>query len=101
MREFVSATPTAPDLIFYDMFSSEIAHVLRTPEVFRKIFATCQGRDAELHTRACSALIRAALLATGFHLADNLDTIIALTPNASKRAARAYNLIKKPIHDCS
>ena len=78
----------APDLIFYDMFSTRSSAHLWTLGVFRKLFAACAGRAAELFTYTCSTANRAALLAAGFHLArgrnagEKIETTIALTPAA-------------------
>jgi queuine tRNA-ribosyltransferase len=79
---------TAPDLIFYDMFSTRSSAHLWTLGAFRKLFAACGGRAAELFTYTCSTANRAALLASGFHLArgrnagEKVETTIALTPAA-------------------
>jgi queuine tRNA-ribosyltransferase len=78
----------APDLIFYDMFSTRSSAHLWTLGVFRKLFAACAGRAVELFTYTCSTANRAALLASGFHLArgrnagEKIETTIALTPSA-------------------
>jgi queuine tRNA-ribosyltransferase len=79
---------TAPDLIFYDMFSTRSSAHLWTLGIFRKLFAACAGRAVELFTYTCSTANRAALLASGFHLArgrnagEKIETTIALTPAA-------------------
>jgi queuine tRNA-ribosyltransferase len=81
-------SPAAPDLIFFDMFSSKTDGDQWTLGAFRQIHAACAGRAVELFTYSCSTPIRAALLAAGFHVAkgqgtvDKLDTTIALTPEA-------------------
>jgi queuine tRNA-ribosyltransferase len=78
----------APDLIFYDMFSSRSSAHLWTLGAFRKLFAACAGRAVELFTYTCSTANRTALLAAGFHLArgrnagEKTETTIALTPAA-------------------
>ena len=77
-----------PDIIFYDMFSSNSDNDHWTLEAFRCLFAVCGGRAAELFTYTCSTAIRAALLAAGFHIAkgrsigEKRETTIALTPAA-------------------
>ena len=83
------ATATAPpDMIFYDMFTSHTCPAQWTLEAFRRLFAACQGRAAELFTYSCSTTTRAALLATGFFVAkgrgtgEKKETTIALTPAA-------------------
>jgi queuine tRNA-ribosyltransferase len=78
----------APDLIFYDMFSTRSSGHLWTLGTFCKLFAACAGRAVELFTYTCSTANRAALLAAGFYLArgrnagEKIETTIALTPAA-------------------
>jgi queuine tRNA-ribosyltransferase len=94
--EFLAILPAAPapDLIFFDMFSSKVSGAPWTLAAFRQIFAACAGRAAELFTYSCSTPIRAALLAAGFQVAkgrgtvDKLDTTIALTPEAGASSGR-------------
>jgi queuine tRNA-ribosyltransferase len=82
----------APDLIFYDMFSTKTSSHLWTAATFRRLFEACAGRAAELFTYTCSTANRAAFLAAGFHVArgrnagEKLETTIALTPPARQRA---------------
>jgi queuine tRNA-ribosyltransferase len=82
----------APDLIFYDMFSTKTSAQLWTAASFRRVFEACAGRAAELFTYTCSTANRAALLAAGFFVAkgrnagEKLETTIALTPAALQRA---------------
>jgi queuine tRNA-ribosyltransferase len=90
----------APDLIFYDMFSTRSSAHLWTLGVFRKLFAACAGRAVELFTYTCSTANRAALLAAGFHLArgrnagEKIETTIALTPAALRSSfARRRELL--------
>jgi queuine tRNA-ribosyltransferase len=88
--ETMSAAPAAPDLIFYDMFSTRTSGDQWTLEVFRKLFEACAGRPAELFTYTCSTANRASLLAAGFYVArgrnagEKLETTIALTPAACR-----------------
>lgn len=76
----------APDLIFYDMFSTKTSTQLWSFSTFRQVFAACSGRAAELFTYTCSTANRAALLAAGFFVArgrnagEKVETTIALTP---------------------
>ena len=78
----------APDLIFYDMFSTKTSAQLWTAATFQRVFEACAGRSAELFTYTCSTANRAALLAAGFYVArgrnagEKLETTIALTPAA-------------------
>jgi len=98
--DFVAILPAAPapDLIFFDMFSSKTSGAQWTHAVFRKIAEACAGRPAELFTYSCSTPIRAALLAAGFHIAkgrstgDKVETTIALTTEACGPSCR-YDLL--------
>jgi queuine tRNA-ribosyltransferase len=82
------ADAPAPDVIFFDMFSSKTDGHLWTLGAFRKVFEACRGRAVELFTYTCSTPIRAALLAAGFYVAkgistvDKVDTTIVLTREA-------------------
>jgi queuine tRNA-ribosyltransferase len=86
-REQMMHAP-APDLIFYDMFSTKTSAGLWTADTFRRVFHASGNRDAELFTYTCSTANRAALLAAGFFVAsgrnagEKLETTIALTPAA-------------------
>ncbi|MHA3772442.1 tRNA guanosine(34) transglycosylase Tgt [Verrucomicrobiota bacterium sgz303538] len=86
--ETMTQAPSAPDVIFYDMFSSKTNCDEWTFEAFRRLFTVCKGRDTELFTYTCSTAIRVALLAAGFYVAkgrstgEKLETTIALTPEA-------------------
>jgi queuine tRNA-ribosyltransferase len=83
--ETMSRAP-APDLIFYDMFSTKTSSHLWSAATFRRLFQACAGRAAELFTYTCSTANRAAFLAAGFYVArgrnagEKLETTIALTP---------------------
>ncbi|MDQ6654513.1 MAG: tRNA guanosine(34) transglycosylase Tgt [Verrucomicrobiota bacterium] len=80
--------PAAPDIIFYDMFSSKTSADAWTLEAFRTLFAACGDRAVELFTYTCSTSVRVALLASGFFVAKGRsmgakeETTIALTPAA-------------------
>jgi queuine tRNA-ribosyltransferase len=90
-REAMTRAP-APDLIFYDMFSTKTSAQLWTASTFQRVFESCAGRAAELFTYTCSTANRAALLAAGFFVVrgrnagEKLETTIALTPAAFQRA---------------
>jgi len=94
--EFLAILPAAPapDVIFFDMFSSKTSGAQWTLAAFRQIFEACAGRATELFTYTCSTPIRAALLAAGFHVAkgrstvDKTETTIALTPEAGGSPCR-------------
>ena len=78
----------APDLVFYDMFSTKTSGTLWTYATFRELFAACSGRPVELFTYTCSTANRAAMLAAGFFVArgrragEKVETTIALAPSA-------------------
>jgi queuine tRNA-ribosyltransferase len=98
--ETLAQAPLAPDLIFYDMFSSKTHGEQWTIEIFRRLFAACAGCATELFTYSHSTAARAALLAAGFHLAKGRpagakeETTIAFTPAALARpAARQYEML--------
>ena len=84
----VMSHASAPDVIFYDMFSTKTSAQLWTAATFRQVFHACAGQAAELFTYTCSTANRAAFLAAGFYVArgrnagEKLETTIALTPVA-------------------
>ncbi len=86
--ELIERAPAPPDVIFYDMFSSKTHPGPWTCAAFRRLYAACGGRAAELFTYTVSTAARVALLAAGFHVAkgrstgDKVETTIALTPQA-------------------
>jgi queuine tRNA-ribosyltransferase len=89
--DFLATMPqasAAPDLIFYDMFSSKTHADAWTMAAFEQLFAACAGRAVELFTYTCSTSIRVTLLAAGFYLARGRgmgakeETTIAFTPEA-------------------
>jgi len=93
----------APDLIFFDMFSSKTSPDQWTLNAFRQIAEACSGRAAELFTYSCSTPVRAGLLAAGFHVArgcstgDKVETTIALTPAAcAPQAGSHHTLLSTP-----
>jgi queuine tRNA-ribosyltransferase len=96
----VAEASTPPDLIFYDMFSSRTHPEQWTIAIFRRLFAACAGRAAELFTHTHSTAARAALLAAGFYVAKGRpagakeETTIALTPAAlCSPFCRSYELL--------
>lgn len=80
----------APDVIFYDMFSSKTSAELWTAAIFRQLFARCETRVTQLATYTCSTANRAAILAAGFFLAkgrnagEKEETTVAMTPPAAR-----------------
>jgi queuine tRNA-ribosyltransferase len=92
----------APDVIFYDMFSTKTSAELWTVRIFRRLFDLCRGRDTELFTYTCSTANRAALLAAGFFIArgrnagEKVETTIAMTSDALPSvAARKRDLLSQ------
>ncbi len=89
----LTSAPAAPDLIFYDMFSSKTTTDAWTIESFRKLLAACGDQPVELFTYTVSTAARVALLAAGFHVArgrstgEKHETTIALSPAAGRGAA--------------
>jgi queuine tRNA-ribosyltransferase len=84
----------APDVIFYDMFSTKTSARLWEARTFRQIFEACAGRPVDLFTYTCSTANRAALLSAGFFVARGrnagakVETTIALTPEAFRSAQK-------------
>ncbi|HVF71230.1 MAG TPA: MnmC family methyltransferase [Chthoniobacterales bacterium] len=93
--ERMSDAQSAPDLVFYDMFSSRTSGRLWAFPTFRRLFEICGAKDVELFTYTCSTANRAALLAAGFFVArgrnagPKIETTIALTPLAASHPKRA------------
>ncbi|MDQ6861272.1 MAG: tRNA-guanine transglycosylase, partial [Verrucomicrobiota bacterium] len=89
----ISAALEPPDLIFYDMFSSNTCPEQWTRETFERLFAVCRGREVELFTYTCSTAARVALLAAGFYVArgrnagEKEETTVAFTAEAAHRHA--------------
>jgi queuine tRNA-ribosyltransferase len=91
---FLETMPMAaapPDLIFYDMFSSQSSLDQWTRSAFQQLFEACGARAVELFTYTRSTANRAALLAAGFYVAagrsagEKEETTIALTPEAFRQ----------------
>ncbi len=83
--ENIASSP-APELIFYDAFSSNSDDRLWTLAAFRQVFAACAERDVELITYSASTAVRASLLAASFFVGrghgsgDRLESTVAFTP---------------------
>lgn len=81
----------APDLIYYDPFSSKTDHRLWTPESFSQVFRHCADRATELYTYSTSTAVRAALLCAGFFVGPGaptgpkLETTRAFTRSVTER----------------
>jgi queuine tRNA-ribosyltransferase len=94
--------PAAPDLIYYDLFSSKSEPHQWTQEMFVKLLSCCQSKPAELFTYTTSTAARVSLLAAGFHVAHGqssgakVETTIALTPTAvAQRWGNQHRLLGK------
>jgi queuine tRNA-ribosyltransferase len=70
---FLESSP-APDLIFYDPFSSKTDTALWTSEVFARIHRHCGDKPAELYTYSAATSVRVALLSAGFFVAEGVGT---------------------------
>jgi queuine tRNA-ribosyltransferase len=83
--DFLATFPAqpAPDVVFWDPFSSKVDAPLWSLETFRRLFAALD-RPAELFTYSGSTAVRSSLLAAGFHVARGVasgpkeETTIAL-----------------------
>ncbi len=81
------ATAPAPDVIFWDPFSSKVDTELWSPATFRALFAALDpARPTELVTYSASTAVRAALLAAGFYVAPG----VASGPKATTTIALAH-----------
>jgi queuine tRNA-ribosyltransferase len=87
-QEAMHHAPEPPEVIFYDMFSGKTNGDQWTLAAFRRLFAVCGHRPAELFTYTVSTASRAALLVAGFLVARGrstgakVETTIAFTPEA-------------------
>lgn len=90
--EFLATYPAAPlpNLIFYDLFSSQSNQDHWSAECFQNLFAFLRGHSSELITYSASTAFRASLLNAGFYVArgiatgPKIETTVALTPLAAK-----------------
>ncbi len=73
--DFLTELPSAPapDVIFFDPFSSKVDAEMWTVEAFRAVFARLE-RPTELFTYSSSTRVRTALLAAGFFVARGVST---------------------------
>jgi queuine tRNA-ribosyltransferase len=71
--EHLEAAP-APDLIFYDPFSSKTDTALWHTDVFARLHRHCQPGAAELYTYAAGTAVRVSLLLAGFFVAEGVGT---------------------------
>ena len=71
--EHLEAAP-APNLIFYDPFSSKTDTALWQTDVFARLHRHCQPGATELYTYAAGTAVRVALLLAGFFVAEGIGT---------------------------
>jgi len=64
----------APDVIFYDPFSSKTDTALWQAGVFARLHRHCRPRPAALYTYSAGTGVRAALLHAGFFVAEGVGT---------------------------
>ena len=93
------AEAPAPDLIYFDMFSSKSSGDQWTQKAFATIWQACANSDTQLFTYSRSTSVRASLLATGFYVASGrstgakAETTIAMTPKAAARLGQHHLLL--------
>ncbi|MGC3988736.1 MAG: MnmC family methyltransferase [Chthoniobacteraceae bacterium] len=86
--ETIARASHPPEVIYYDMYSTKTCATPWLPETFRRLFAACAGRGAELFTYTVSTASRLAMLSSGFQVARGRsmggkeETTIAFTPQA-------------------
>jgi len=86
----IPRAPSAPDVVFYDMFSGKTNPLPWAFSTFASLFAVCGERHCGLYTYTVSTAARAGLLAAGFFVArgrstgDKEETTMAFTPSAAK-----------------
>jgi len=84
---------SAPDLVFYDLFSGATHPEGWTLAAFERLHQACAGRSVELFTYTASTAVRVAMLGAGFWIARGRPTgrrpesTIALTAAAAAPAA--------------
>jgi queuine tRNA-ribosyltransferase len=65
---------SAPDFIYYDLYSFKTIADAWTRETFARLHARCRTKACELFTYTTSTAARVALLAAGFYVAKGLST---------------------------
>lgn len=70
----LAAAPFAPDLVFYDLFSSPTHPAAWTLAAFERLHAACAGRAVELFTYTASTAARVAMLGAGFWVGKGRPT---------------------------
>jgi queuine tRNA-ribosyltransferase len=93
--ESMGKAPHAPDLIFFDMFSTRTDAPSWSVDAFRRLFSRCADRDVELFTYTASTGCRVAMLSAGFYVAKGratdvkAESTIALTEASLRRGTAA------------
>jgi queuine tRNA-ribosyltransferase len=64
----------APDIVWYDPFSSKVDSPMWTMPVLAKVLALTRGRATSLHTYSASTAVRASLLHAGWFVARGVGT---------------------------
>ena len=88
----------APDLIFYDPFSSKTDKALWTASAFLQVIRCCQSKDVELFTYSTSTAVRAAMLSAGFFVGAGVGTGPKTETTRAYKARKpneAWNLLSK------
>ena len=93
------AKAPAPDLIYFDMFSSKTSADQWTLRAFEIVWRACQERSTQLFTYSRSTQVRACLLAAGFFVASGrstgakAETTIAMTALAVEAEGHDHSLL--------
>lgn len=93
------AQADAPDLIYFDMFSSKSSGEEWTLQAFETIWKACASANTQLFTYSRSTAVRACLLAAGFFVASGrstgakAETTIAMTPEAAATSGKHHALL--------
>ena len=70
--ETMARAPSAPDLIYYDLFSGTTHPEAWTLSTFERLHVACAGRAVELFTYTASTAARVAMLGAGFWVAEGV-----------------------------
>jgi queuine tRNA-ribosyltransferase len=70
----VTRERSAPDLVYYDLFSGATHPEAWTLAAFERLHAACAGGAVELFTYSASTAARVAMLGAGFWIARGLPT---------------------------
>jgi queuine tRNA-ribosyltransferase len=75
----------APDIVWFDPFSSKVDSPMWTMPVLAKVLASTKGKATSLHTYSASTAIRASLLKVGWFVGRGVGT------GQKRETTRAYN----------